>query len=146
MATVVPQALQSDLSAKLPKLVRVEVAPWSTPEEPVYRVLCRVRGVVEEVYTGTESKVRHYFDLRPLALDGFTAVFNGHLNDADKRARAALTPQQRAFVERAERSGKGIMAIFQRKPTPALQRYVELVTAFVNETRAPRTQASEEVR
>lgn len=66
-------------------------------------------------------------------MDGFFSVFNGHINDADKRARAALSPQQRAFVERVERDGGGIMEIFDRKPSPALQRYVELVTAFVNE-------------
>lgn len=60
---MIPESLQSDLAAKLPKLARVEVAAWSTPEAPVYRVLCRVGGVVEEVYTGTEKKVRGFFDL-----------------------------------------------------------------------------------
>lgn len=66
-------------------------------------------------------------------MDGFISVFNGHINDADKRARAILSDKHREEVERIEREGEGIMAIFDRSPTSATLRYVELVTQFVNE-------------
>lgn len=66
------------------------------------------------------------------------AVFNGHVNDADKRSRAlmrALMPEWLEAVERIESDGNGIMAIFQVEIEPATAAYTALVTAFVNEDR-----------
>ncbi len=86
-------------------------------------------------------------DSKPYMSAGF-AVFNGHLNDADKRARRVMregSARRRrwiATVERIEREGDGIMAIFQRRycgprDLPAVKEYVRLVTKFVNEDRDP---------
>lgn len=68
------------------------------------------------------------------------AVFNGHVNDADKRARAVMSkrcPVYLARVEAIEREGNGIMHLFDVcGPTwgpKAGRRYIELVTRFVNE-------------
>lgn len=86
----------------------------------------------------------------PSAVPPFLAVFNGHVNDADKRARDHLArgPQGRRWlqeIERLEAEGKGIMYIFDHKhrrgrgknwlPPVAVRRYVSLVTKFVNESR-----------
>jgi hypothetical protein len=66
------------------------------------------------------------------------AVFNGHINDADARARRVLREQGMgqwlSEVETIEHTNGGIMAIFNREPTAATAAYVALVTAFVNET------------
>ena len=70
-------------------------------------------------------------------MDVFLSVFNGHINDADRRARramAASSPDWLAEIERIEREGKGIMAIFSDgPPTVATVRYASLVEGFVNE-------------
>ncbi len=66
------------------------------------------------------------------------AVFNGHANRADERARALLAmfdPAALAEVERIERDGGGIMAIFDRPPTRATKLYAETVQGFVNARR-----------
>jgi len=68
----------------------------------------------------------------------YFSVFNGHCNQADKRARAimkAVAPESLEEVERVEKTGDGIMAVFQNSPTQALAMYVGMVTGFVNENR-----------
>jgi hypothetical protein len=69
-------------------------------------------------------------------LDLNFAVFNGHINNANIRARkllGAIAPNQLEEVERIEREGDGIMAIFQTPMTPATLMYSSMVCAFVNE-------------
>lgn len=73
-------------------------------------------------------------------MDPLFAVFNGHVNDADKRARAFMAkrcPTYLARVEALEREGGGIMHLFDVcGPTwgpAAARRYIQLVTGFVNE-------------
>ena len=76
----------------------------------------------------------------PWMAPGF-AVFNGHVNKADERARKMLADTQPEWleeVEQIETEGNGIMAVLQRTPTPAVAAYVSLVTAFVNENRLPK--------
>jgi hypothetical protein len=75
----------------------------------------------------------------PNAYDPFLAVFNGHINNADARARAQMSRTERgrkwlADVERLESERKGIMGIFDdwKKPT-GVRRYTKLVTKFANE-------------
>ncbi len=75
----------------------------------------------------------------------FLAVFNGHVNNADKRARAHLARTVRGRVwlkqvEDIEAERKGIMGIFDdwTKPT-GVRRYIKLVTKFVNENRPSTT-------
>lgn len=67
------------------------------------------------------------------------SVFNGHLNDADKRARKALVDMGRGDwldeVERVEKDGEGTMAVFSKESTPATAAYIALVTYLVNEGR-----------
>lgn len=63
-------------------------------------------------------------------------VFNGHVNDADKRARRlmeVISPEWLAEVKKKEKAGGGIMAIFQADPTLATMAYAVLVNAFVLE-------------
>lgn len=67
------------------------------------------------------------------------AVFNGHVRNADKRARRVLAhefPDWLAEVEKIEEDGGGIMAIYDHSPTPATAAYVALVTLFANGERA----------
>ncbi len=64
------------------------------------------------------------------------AVFNNHVNDADKRAKALLAefaPKLAEEIEAAENIG--IMSIFAEEATNATAAYAWLVTAFVNENR-----------
>ena len=64
------------------------------------------------------------------------AVFNGHVNNANLRARALMSviaPRFLEEVEQIEREGNGIMAIFNQPDTSATVMYASLVTAFVNE-------------
>lgn len=76
-------------------------------------------------------------------MSGGFAVFNGHVNNADQRARQAMRDAGEdrclAEVEALEREGGGIMHIFNYAGpnwgSKAVQRYVALVTAFVNENR-----------
>ena len=66
------------------------------------------------------------------------AVFNGHVNKADEKARALMrrySPDYLKRVEKLEREGNGIMHIFNVKPTPATKMYTLLVMAFANEGR-----------
>jgi hypothetical protein len=66
------------------------------------------------------------------------AVFNGHINQADARAREALghmNPKWLKRIEKLERDGNGIMVIFHKRHEPATAAYIALVTAFVNENR-----------
>ena len=65
------------------------------------------------------------------------AVFNGHSNNADKRARQFLRDNGLSEwadeVDNVERVNNGIMAIFSTAPTAATGAYVALVTLFANE-------------
>ena len=64
------------------------------------------------------------------------AVFNGHSNDADSRARTLMEvvcPKWLKEVEQLEAEKNGIMGIFDNEPTPAVTAYVMLVNAFVLE-------------
>ena len=68
------------------------------------------------------------------------AVFNGHINDADKRARAllkAISPNMLETIEDIEQRHKGIMGIFNEPATEVTAFYVALVTAYVNEKFRP---------
>ena len=70
------------------------------------------------------------------AMDPNFAVFNGHKNDADKRARAALrrmgATKWLQEVENVERDGNGIMNIFNVPISPATAAYAALAAHFVN--------------
>jgi hypothetical protein len=73
-------------------------------------------------------------------MDPGFAVFNGHINNADKRARAFMAkrcPTYLARVEALEREGCGIMYLFHVCGATwgdvAARRYILLVTGFVNE-------------
>lgn len=72
-------------------------------------------------------------------MSAFDAVFNGHINNAHRRAYAMMRkecPTYLAKVKARARLGGGIMAIFSA-PTPyprAYWRYAALVQRFVNET------------
>ena len=71
-------------------------------------------------------------------LDPFFSVFNGHVNDADKKARACLSEYFTGSleeVERIEKKHNGIMGIFDEEPTIHTNAYVALVTYIVNEDR-----------
>lgn len=64
------------------------------------------------------------------------AVFNNHVNEAGKRADTEYIEQfgQKAFEEHIKPfHEKGIMAIFDEKPTIYTMPWVVLVMAFVNE-------------
>jgi hypothetical protein len=64
------------------------------------------------------------------------AVFNGHINDADVRARTFMRVVCPAFlkeVEKIEKEENGIMGLFKNKPTVATATYIMLVNAFVLE-------------
>lgn len=64
------------------------------------------------------------------------AVFNGHVNEANDRARCLMEivcPNLLNEVEEMEKTGNGIMAIFNSKPTTATMVYAMLVNAFVLE-------------
>ena len=69
-------------------------------------------------------------------MNGYFAVFNGHVNSANVRA---LQEMDRACPGWAEEvraiEENGIMNIFNREPTPATATYVSLVTYMVNEDR-----------
>lgn len=74
-------------------------------------------------------------------MDGYFAVFNCHLNNARKRARKVMRGEDPKGLSRFDgivKRGGGVMAIFERDPTPDTKRFVELVTQFVNEDRVPR--------
>ena len=73
------------------------------------------------------------------------AVFNGHVNEADRLAREVMRKRCPVWLERVEmieREGGGIMAIFSNIHTfpirPWTRRYADLVTQFVNENRIDR--------
>lgn len=67
-------------------------------------------------------------------LDYYFSVFNGHINNAHDRAVEALKGENPDWAEEVLKAHtEGIMGIFERDPTPATKRYVELVTQFVNE-------------
>ena len=64
------------------------------------------------------------------------AVFNNHINDADRKAREALgrmMPEWLKKVEMVERQEGGIMAVMEHPSSPACVAYVTLVTYLVNE-------------
>ena len=64
------------------------------------------------------------------------AVFNGHVNDADVRARTfmgVVCPSFLKEVEKIEKDENGIMGLFNHKPTAATATYIMLVNAFVME-------------
>lgn len=66
------------------------------------------------------------------------AVFNGHVNDADKKARAimqVICPDKLARVEEIEEEGNGIMHIFNVEPEPATLVYCGMVAGIVNADR-----------
>ena len=71
-------------------------------------------------------------------LDPGFSVFNGHVNDADTKARALMRqfwPHYLEEVESLEKAEGGIMAIFNHPPTPATLTYTAIVTAYVNDGR-----------
>lgn len=64
------------------------------------------------------------------------AVFNGHVNKADARARLfmkVVCPPFLEEVEKIEKEEGGIMGLFNCDPTPATATYIMLVNAFVLE-------------
>jgi hypothetical protein len=64
------------------------------------------------------------------------SVFNGHVNDADKRARELMKTIASDWleeVEKIEKEGDGIMAIFNTQATLASICYASIVAAYVNE-------------
>lgn len=70
-------------------------------------------------------------------MDDFTAVFNNHVNNADKRAREIMKKKCPGWLKRVrdrEKSGGGIMAIFKTPKHRAFARYAALVQHFVNES------------
>jgi hypothetical protein len=71
-------------------------------------------------------------------MDSYFSVFNGHVNNADKRANAEFIAQfgQEAYDNEIKPlREKGIMLIFETDPTRLTMAWVALVTAFVNENR-----------
>ena len=69
-------------------------------------------------------------------MDGYFAVFNGHKNNADKRARADMIKKfgkQRYAEEFKPLVKQGIMSIFDTRPTAITKYYVDRVTKYVNE-------------
>jgi hypothetical protein len=71
-------------------------------------------------------------------LDLQFSVFNGHVNDADKRARELMkwiAADWLDDVEKIEKDGDGIMAIFNQDATLATICYSSIVAAYVNEHR-----------
>lgn len=70
------------------------------------------------------------------------SVFNGHINDANKRTRKIMrevAPDMLKRVDQIKRKGGGIMAIFDYGPSdePALMMFASMVAAFVNDTYKP---------
>ena len=64
------------------------------------------------------------------------SLFNGHKNDADKRARELLRkthPKLMDRVEEIEAEQNGIMGVFNVDLEPATMIFVGMVAAFVNE-------------
>lgn len=71
-------------------------------------------------------------------MDLHFSVFNGHVNDANKRARElmrAIAPDWLEKVEEIETKGNGIMAIFDQNVTVEVMMYCSMVAAYVNEWR-----------
>ncbi len=66
----------------------------------------------------------------------YFAVFNSHINNADKRVRRIMKeyfPDDLKELKKIEKKGNGIMTIFQDDPCLSTYLYTGLVTAFVNE-------------
>lgn len=62
------------------------------------------------------------------------SVFNGHINDAHKRAMESLQGENPVWADEIRAAeAVGIMGIFDKPPTDATKRYVDLVTEYVNE-------------
>ncbi len=62
------------------------------------------------------------------------SVFNGHCNNAEKRAIKLLRKHYPDWADEIEAAKKkGIMSVFDQAPTPATAAFTMLVTAFVNE-------------
>lgn len=66
------------------------------------------------------------------------AVFNNHINDADRKARFLMmkfAPKYLEQLEANEKKSGGVMGIFQEgaKASQAVSMYITFVTAFVNE-------------
>jgi len=80
------------------------------------------------------------------------SVFNGHVNDASRKARALMgetCPDMLAEVDAIEVAGNGIMAIFNEKPTLATTMFSTLVFAYVNEhlvTDQPRSGTARDIQ
>lgn len=71
-------------------------------------------------------------------MDLHFSVFNGHKNDADKRARdlmRSIAPDWLEKVEEIETKGNGIMAIFDQNVSVEVIMYCSIVAAYVNENR-----------
>lgn len=63
------------------------------------------------------------------------SVFNGHVNDADMKARAYMREHCARYLYEltiAEKLGGGVMAIFDRDLTPETAFYAGMVCALVN--------------
>lgn len=78
----------------------------------------------------------------------FFAVFNSHINNADRRARRAFRERFGPGVWKRQMTyyvRKGIMSVFDDPPNQYTQAYVHLVTQFVNEGVPPpeKTETSE---
>ena len=64
------------------------------------------------------------------------SVFNGHVNDADSRARSLMgkiAPESLKRVEEIEQERAGIMGIFEVPVDNDLMMYAAIVAAYVNE-------------
>jgi hypothetical protein len=88
---------------------------------------------------------RHVFGPARAPEGLYISVFNGHINQADERARALLrfiAPNEAAEVDSI--AATGIMAIFNKPPTVAAAMYSAMVAAYVNQYRtAPPTSPDE---
>ena len=81
------------------------------------------------------AKVNKVFKITkdPMTID--EAVFNGHINGADKFTRklmAKVFPEHLERLKEIEKEGNGIMHIFNVPLEPATTFYAVMVTALVN--------------
>lgn len=77
-------------------------------------------------------------DMKVTPMTPSFALFNSHVNDADKKARAILAciaPDKLKRIKKLEKEGKGIMHILNVEPEAATVAFIWLVTALVNADR-----------
>ncbi len=82
----------------------------------------------------------HYLKAKGLSkmMDIKFSVFNGHINNANKRTKKIMkeiAPDMLKRINQIERKGGGIMAIFDYNPSdePAIMMFASMVAAFVND-------------